>query len=107
MGSLVSKETTSFGMTNTTSRFALTIPTVLRLTRCENFANYLMTFKNESSQNCKNIWKLKIPYFFAHKMSPPHNSLFRYRIGDYRAIVSAENKLLTIHDVGHRREIYQ
>lgn len=47
------------------------------------------------------------PLLFAHKMSPPHNSLFRYRIGDYRVIVSAENQLLTIHDVGHRREIYK
>ncbi|PIZ44838.1 hypothetical protein COY32_05920 [candidate division WWE3 bacterium CG_4_10_14_0_2_um_filter_41_14] len=47
------------------------------------------------------------PILFAHKMSPPQSNLFRYRIGDYRVIVSAENSLITIHDVGHRQEIYQ
>jgi mRNA interferase RelE/StbE len=36
------------------------------------------------------------------------SDLFKLRIGDYRVIYSfnKENKLITIHKVGHRRDIY-
>lgn len=47
------------------------------------------------------------PLLFAHKMSPPDSDKYRYRIGDYRIVILVEGTHLTIHDIGHRREIYR
>ena len=34
------------------------------------------------------------------------SGLFKLRIGDYRVIYSFDNDFITIHQVGHRRDIY-
>lgn len=34
------------------------------------------------------------------------SGLFKLRIGDYRVIYSFDNDFITIHHVGHRRDIY-
>ena len=34
------------------------------------------------------------------------SGLFKLRVGDYRVIYSFENDFITIHQVGHRRDIY-
>lgn len=41
-------------------------------------------------------------------LSADLNGLFKLRVGDYRAIYSfdAEMEIITIHKVGHRRDVY-
>ncbi len=39
-------------------------------------------------------------------LSAELKGLFKLRIGDYRAIYSAQAHVITIHLAGHRREIY-
>jgi mRNA interferase RelE/StbE len=34
------------------------------------------------------------------------SGLFKLRIGDYRVIYSSDDEFITIHQVGHRRDIY-
>lgn len=52
--------------------------------------------------------KLKNPRILGEALSgPKFGELWKYRIGDYRAIVSMEDKILTILllVIGHRREV--
>ena len=46
----------------------------------------------------------------AKKLKPPFDSLYRFRIGDYRAIFDIDNKgnitILTILDIKHRKDVY-
>jgi mRNA interferase RelE/StbE len=50
------------------------------------------------------------PSSLATRLKGPENvGKWRYRIGDYRAIVSFEKAIITIYviEIGHRREIYR
>ena len=46
----------------------------------------------------------------AKKLKPPFDNLYRFRIGDYRAIFDIDKKgnitILTILDIKHRKDIY-
>ena len=39
----------------------------------------------------------------------PWKGLFKFRVGDYRILytLNRPNRLLTIHVIGHRREVYE
>lgn len=47
----------------------------------------------------------------AKKLKPPFDDLYRYRIGDYRAIFEINDKgviaLLTILGIKHRKDVYE
>lgn len=49
-------------------------------------------------------------FSFAKKLNPPFDDLFRFRIGEYRAVfeIDKNNKLtlLVILKVGHRKDVY-
>lgn len=51
------------------------------------------------------------PLHFAKKLKPPFNDLYRFRIGDYRAIFEIEPKkeirLLFILRIKHRKYVYK
>lgn len=51
------------------------------------------------------------PLHFAQKLKPPFEDLYRFRIGEYRAIFEVGNrkeiKLLFILRVKHRKGVYQ
>ena len=60
------------------------------------------------------VWK-KIKWLAAHFDLVPHEplsvdlkGLFKLRIGDYRVVYSSsiKQRLVTVHLIGHRREIY-
>lgn len=38
-----------------------------------------------------------------------HSGLFKLRVGDYRAIydIDRANKIVVVHKIGHRREVYK
>ncbi|MEA5533051.1 type II toxin-antitoxin system RelE family toxin [Crocosphaera sp. XPORK-15E] len=40
------------------------------------------------------------------ELSANLSGLFKLRIGDYRVIYSFDDDFITIHQVGHRRDIY-
>ncbi len=46
----------------------------------------------------------------AKKLKPPFDNLYRFRIGDYRAIFDIDKRgnitVLTILDIKHRKDIY-
>ena len=50
------------------------------------------------SDNIDGIWH--------QALSANLSGLFKLRIGDYRVIYSFDNDFITIHQVGHRRDIY-
>ena len=41
-----------------------------------------------------------------HALSANLSGLFKLRIGDYRVIYSFDDDFITIHQIGHRRDIY-
>jgi mRNA interferase RelE/StbE len=50
------------------------------------------------------------PSSLATRLKGPENiGKWRYRIGDYRVVVSFDNAIITIYviEIGHRREIYR
>ena len=55
--------------------------------------------------------KQKDPLKHAKKLRPPYDDLYRFRIGDYRAIFEVDNTgtitLLVILKVAHRKEVYE
>lgn len=44
---------------------------------------------------------------YADKLSNFELGEFRFRIGNYRVIFDLDDSMVTILDVGHRREIYR
>ena len=49
----------------------------------------------------------KEPLVYAEKLTDRQSGEFRFRVGNYRIIFDIEDDLITILDVGHRREIYR
>ncbi len=50
------------------------------------------------------------PLHFAKPLTGELKGMYRFRIGDYRVIISAEDgmmSILLVHRIGHRREIYE
>jgi len=47
------------------------------------------------------------PLVYAEKLTDCQSGEFRFRVGNYRIIFDIEDDLITILDVGHRREIYR
>lgn len=48
------------------------------------------------------------PFLYAEKLTDHKLGEFRFRIGDWRVVFDQNpGKLITIRDVGHRREIYR
>ena len=47
------------------------------------------------------------PLVYAEKLTDRQAGEFRFRVGNYRIIFDIEDDLITILDVGHRREIYR
>ncbi len=47
------------------------------------------------------------PLVFAETLTNSRLGQYRFRIGDYRVSFDLEDKILVIHEVGHRREIYR
>ena len=47
------------------------------------------------------------PFLYARKLSDSKIGTFRFRIGDYRAIVDIEENKIIVLKVGHRRDIYK
>lgn len=46
------------------------------------------------------------PLLFAKKIKGEKN-VFRFRVGDYRIVFQAEKETITLHKLGHRKEIYR
>ena len=53
----------------------------------------------------------KNPLKYAKKLKPPFDDLYRFKIGEYRAVFETDSKgsilLLTILKIGHRKNIYE
>ena len=47
------------------------------------------------------------PLLYARKLSDSKIGTFRFRIGDYRAIVDIEENKIIVLKVGHRKDIYK
>lgn len=47
------------------------------------------------------------PLSFAEPIKDSRFGSYRFRVGDYRAIVDVEKDTILVHRVGHRREIYK
>ena len=47
------------------------------------------------------------PLVYAEKLSDRQSGEFRFRVGNYWVIFDLEDELITVLDVGHRREIYR
>lgn len=47
------------------------------------------------------------PLAFADRLTHQLIGQFRFRIGDYRVIFDTKNNILTVHSIGHRREVYK
>ncbi|MDP3682361.1 MAG: type II toxin-antitoxin system RelE/ParE family toxin [Ignavibacteria bacterium] len=47
------------------------------------------------------------PFLYARKLSDSKIGTFRFRIGDYRAIVDIEENKIIVLKVGHRKDIYK
>lgn len=47
------------------------------------------------------------PLVFADTLTNSRLGQFRFRIGNYRVTFDVEEKILVIHEVGHRGEIYR
>jgi mRNA interferase RelE/StbE len=67
-------------------------------------AERILRFLTERAAKQSEPRELAIPLH-----GPENRGLWRYRIGDYRAIVRIENDVMTILvvEIGHRREIYK
>ena len=52
----------------------------------------------------------KNPLKYAKKLKPPFDDLYRFRIGEYRAVFEIDARknilLLTILKIGHRKDMY-
>ena len=47
------------------------------------------------------------PLSFAEPLTRSNLGQYRFRIGDYRVAFDTEDKMLIIHDVDHRKNIYR
>jgi len=47
------------------------------------------------------------PFLYARKLSDSKIGSFRFRIGDYRAIVDIEGTKIIVLRIGHRKDIYK
>ena len=47
------------------------------------------------------------PLVYADKLTDRQAGEFRFRVGNYRVVFDIDDNLITILDVGHRREIYR
>lgn len=47
------------------------------------------------------------PMVYADKLTDRQTGEFRFRVGNYRVVFDIDDNLITILDVGHRREIYR
>lgn len=47
------------------------------------------------------------PLTFAEPLTKSNLGEYRFRIGDYRVAFDLEDKILVIHDVDHRKDIYR
>ncbi len=47
------------------------------------------------------------PTSFADKLTDFEVGEYRFRIGDYRIIFEVKGDLITVHRVGHRKDIYR
>jgi len=67
--------------------------------------------KLDTSTGLQIAWKLKEystnPFLYAWKLSDSKIGTFRFRIGDYRAIVDIEENKIIVLKVGHRKDIYK
>ena len=72
----------------------------LDISRSRKIVHKIGTYSNESSYLDK-----------AKKLKSPYDDLYRYRIGDYRAVFSVDAKecliVLTILRVKHKKDIYR
>ena len=64
----------------------------------------ILKFLFERAAAAENPRVLAIPL-----QGPKNRGLWRFRIGDYRAIARIENEVMTILvvEIGHRREVYR
>lgn len=47
------------------------------------------------------------PLHFSERLSPPHEGLWRFRIGDWRAVFTLESNGIVILHVDHRSRVYR
>jgi mRNA interferase RelE/StbE len=64
----------------------------------------ILRFLTERAAEAENPRILAIPL-----QGPRNRGLWRFRIGDYRAVARIENEVMTILvvEIGHRREVYR
>lgn len=65
--------------------------------------NILLSWIMKNLQNCSN------PRAFGKALKGNLSDKWRYRVGDYRILVKIEDNkiIITIVDVGHRKDIYE
>ncbi len=66
-------------------------------------AAFILSFIEEKLVNCEN------PRLYGKVLQGNLNDKWRYRVGDYRILAKIEDEVvvITIVEVGHRREIYE
>lgn len=65
-------------------------------------ATFILSFVEEKLVDCEN------PRLYGKALQGNLNDKWRYRVGDYRIVAKIEDEIvvITIVEVGHRREIY-
>jgi mRNA interferase RelE/StbE len=68
----------------------------------KSVAGLLLGYIEKKLEGCDN------PRLYGKPLTENHESKWRYRVGDYRilALIEDEKVLITVIEIGHRREIY-
>ena len=68
----------------------------------KSVASLLIGYIEKKLEGCEN------PRLYGKPLTENHKGKWRYRVGDYRilALIEDEKVLITVIEIGHRREIY-
>lgn len=66
-------------------------------------AAFIVSYIDEKLINCEN------PRLFGKALKGDLNEIWRYRVGDYRILAKIEDDrvIITIVEIGHRKEVYE
>lgn len=66
-------------------------------------AAFIVSYIDEKLVNCEN------PRLFGKALKGDFSEIWRYRVGDYRILAKIEDNrvIITIVEIGHRKEVYE
>jgi len=69
----------------------------------KKIAAFIVSYIDEKLVNCEN------PRLFGKALKGGSSDIWRYRVGDYRILAKIEDErvIITIVEIGHRKEVYE